>query len=116
MFDFTINVPTLIAAALPVVAFIVWLVRLEGRVTTASADAKEASSELHEANVKIEAVRALTLVHKEQFHAYQLEAAEKFMTQAAVSEIKRDLLNELNKIEQRLEAQIDRLVTERVAP
>jgi len=110
MFDLTFNVPSLIMAASAIVTLIVWLVRLEGRVGTANTEAGEARAAAVEAATKTEAAHALVLLHKEQFHAYQLEAAEKFMTQSAVGEIKRELLGELNRIEGRLEAQIDRLI------
>jgi hypothetical protein len=100
--DLSFNVPTLLTAGLSILAFVVWLVRLEGRV-------KAAHDELGTTDKKTEATYALVLLHKEQAHAYQLQAAKEFTTQAAVAEIKRDVLAEITRMEARLEAQIDRL-------
>jgi hypothetical protein len=35
MFDYTINIPTVLAALLPVLGFVVYLIRMEGRVIAA---------------------------------------------------------------------------------
>jgi hypothetical protein len=61
------------------------------------------------------ALQALVTLHKEQFHEYQLQVARDYVTQAGVSELKRDIITELGRVEQRVEAQIDRLMETRAA-
>lgn len=102
MIDMTITVPALITALLAFVGGIVWLIRMEGRVNAAN-------TKLEEFTKLTSAMEGLILLHKEQFHEYQLQAAKEFMTQAAFAEIKRELISEIGRMEGRLEAQIERL-------
>lgn len=81
--DTAINLPTVIALFVSIVSVVAWLLRMEGRVNSS--------------------------VKEQQFHEYQLAAAEKYMTQAAFGEIKRELVSEINRMEGRLEAQIERI-------
>jgi len=102
MIDATINLPTIVTLTMIGVGAIIWLIRMEGRINAAEHSADTISKELG-------ALEALVMLHKEQFHEYQLQAAKEFMTQAAFAEIKRELLSEIGRMEVRLEAQIDRL-------
>lgn len=100
--DPAINLPTVVSLVLAVVALTAWLIRMEGRLNSADKDAIEAKA----LNGALEALVAL---YQQQFHQYRLEAAEKYMTQAAFGEIKRELVSEINRMEGRLEAQIERI-------
>jgi hypothetical protein len=97
--DSAVNLPTIITILVAIVGVVTWLIRMEGRVNNADSKAEDAAKQ-------VGAMEALVLLHKEQFHAYQLEAAEKYMTQAAFGEIKREIVSEINRMESRLEAQI----------
>ncbi|WP_055045637.1 hypothetical protein [Devosia sp. A16] len=102
----TINLPTVITLGLAIIGLIVWLARLEGRVSRAAEDVKGR-------NTSFGALQALVTLHKEQFHDYQFQVARDYVTQAGVSELKRDIITELGRVEQRVEAQIDRLMEAR---
>jgi uncharacterized membrane protein (DUF4010 family) len=104
--DTTINLPTVVTLGLAIVGFIVWLARLEGRLTSTVEDVKGL-------NTSFGALQALVTLHKEQFHEYQLQVARDYVTQAGVIELKRDIITELGRVEGRVEAQIDRLVEAR---
>jgi uncharacterized membrane protein YpjA len=104
--DTTINLPTLVTLGLAIVALIAWLVRLEGRVT---ATAKDVADFEH----KLGAIQALIVLHKEQFHEYQLQVAREYTTHNVVAEIKRDIITEIGRMEQRMETQVNRLVDSR---
>lgn len=101
--DATVNVPTLVTLALAIIAAVVWLIRLEGRVDRAVLDVKETADTLA-------ALRALVTLHKEQFHEYQLQVARDYTTHNVVAEIKRDIITEIGRMEQRMETQITRLM------
>jgi hypothetical protein len=101
--DMTINVPTLVTLGLAIVAAIVWLIRLEGRVDKNAG----AIDELRKDRGALEALVNLT---REQFHEYKLQVAREYTTHVAVNEIKRDIITELGRLETRVEAQINRLV------
>jgi hypothetical protein len=49
-------------------------------------------------------------IQEKQFMEYRVEAAEKFVTHAVVSEVKRDVMDGIKQMESRLETQINRLV------
>lgn len=100
--DTTINLPTLVTIGLAVLAGLIWLIRLEGRVSSNRTDIDDISKTLG-------GVQALISLHKEQFHAYQLEAAQKFTTREIIAEIKADFSSQLGRVEQRIEVQINRL-------
>lgn len=104
--DTTINLPTVVTLGLAIIGFIIWLARLEGRVNATADDVKGL-------NTSFGALQALVTLHKEQFHEYQLQVARDYVTQAGVSELKRDIITELGRVEQRVEAQIDRLMEAR---
>jgi hypothetical protein len=72
MFDLTFNIPTLLTSALAIVAFIVWLVRLEARVAASDLAVEQANKEAEENSLKVDAAHALVLLHEKQFHAYPL--------------------------------------------
>lgn len=110
MFDLTFNIPTLLTAGLTIIAFVVWLVRLEARVAASHLAAEQAEEEARQNALKVDAAHALVLLHEKQFHAYQLSAAKEFVTQSTLSEIKRELLTEFGRIETRLESHIGRLL------
>ena len=100
--DPAVNLPTIVTITLAIIAFAAWLIRMEGRVT-------EAQKDVVDQQKMLSALEALVMLHKQQFHEYQLQAAKEFMTQAAFGEIKRELLSEINRMEGRLEAQIGRI-------
>jgi len=100
--DPSINLPTVVTLMLAIIGVGVWLIRMEGRVNASAKDVDELGKQ-------IGATEALVMLHHSQFHQYQLEAAEKYMTQAAFGEIKRELVSEINRMEGRLEAQIERI-------
>jgi hypothetical protein len=108
---FTLDTGTIMAIAAPLVAVVVWLIRLEALARNAATKASEAHVEVSDLSLKLGSVNAKVDLHKEQSHLDKLEASQKFITQNAVSELKRDLLNEITKMEGRLEAQINRLAT-----
>lgn len=101
--DTTINLPTLVTLGLAIVAAIVWLIRLEGRVDRNTQSTKDVETTL-------DALKALVTLHKEQFHEYQLQVARDYTTHNVVAEIKRDIITEIGRMEQRVETQISRLV------
>lgn len=102
-FDTTINLPTVVSLGLAVIGLIIWLVRLEGRTA-------ENAKDVHELSESFGALRALVLLHKEQFHEYQLQVAREYVSNSVIAEIKRDIITELGRMEARVETQIDRLV------
>jgi len=101
--DMTINVPTLVTLGLAIVAAIVWLIRLEGRVDRTATSAAELEATLS-------TLTALVTLHKEQFHEYQLQVAREYTTHNVVAEIKRDIITEIGRMEQRMETQVTRIV------
>jgi hypothetical protein len=108
--DTTVNLPTLVTLALAIIAAIVWLIRLEGRV---DANARAITSQGESAETfesKLGAIQALIALHKEQFHEYQLQVARDYTTHNVVAEIKRDIITEIGRMEHRVETQITRLV------
>jgi hypothetical protein len=108
---FDLDIGTILAIAAPLVGVVVWLIRLEAEARKAVAKAGEAHVEVADLTLKLGSVNAKVDLHKEQSHLDKLEASQKFITQNAVSELKRDLLNEITKMEGRLEAQINRLAS-----
>lgn len=102
-FDTTINLPTVVSLVLAVIGFVIWLVRLENRTSDNTKDAREMSESFG-------ALRALVLLHKEQFHEYQLQVAKDYVSNTVMAEIKRDIITELGRMEGRVETQIDRLI------
>ncbi len=101
--DLTVNIPTLVTLGIAIVGAIVWLIRLEGRVDKNTATAEEVSK-------AVSALEALVNLTREQFHEYKLQAAREYTTHAVVNEIKRDIITELGRMEQRVEIQINRIV------
>jgi hypothetical protein len=101
--DTTLNLPTLVTLGLAIIAAVVWLIRLEGRVDRNTADTNETSE-------TVDALKALVMLHKEQFHEYQLQVARDYTTHNVVAEIKRDIITEIGRMEHRVETQITRLV------
>jgi hypothetical protein len=108
---FTLDIGTMIAIGVAFAGVVLWLGRLEAEARKAIAKALEAHAEATDLALKVGAVNAKVDLHKEQSHLDKLEASQKFITQNAVSELKRDLLNEITKMEGRLEAQINRLAS-----
>lgn len=102
-FDFTINAPTMLSGITAIVVVIIWLVRLEGKADNST----KATDTLGKT---LGALEALVQLHHQQFLDYRLEAAEKYVTREAVTEIKRDLGDEMKDMERRLEQAIDRAV------
>jgi predicted lipid-binding transport protein (Tim44 family) len=100
--DTAINLPTVITLIMAIIGVVIWLIRMEGKANTAEKKADDAATQAG-------AIEALVMLHKEQFHEYQLQAAKEFMTQSAFGEIKREIVGEINRMEQRLEAQIERV-------
>lgn len=105
-FDTTINMPTLVTLAIAIVGFIVYLVRLEGKVGANRVSLDELIKERG-------ALEALVNLTREQLHDYQLQVAREYVTHVAVGEIKRDIITEIGRMEQRVENQINRLVETR---
>jgi hypothetical protein len=106
---FTLEIGTIIAILSPLVVVVVWLIRLEAMAKNAASKATEAHVEVVDLTLKLGAINAKVDLHKEQSHTDKLEAAQKFITYSAVSELKRDLLTEITKVEGRLAEQINRL-------
>jgi hypothetical protein len=100
--DSAVNMPTIVTIIIATIGAVAWLIRMEGRVNSSAKDVDDLSKQ-------IGAIDALVMLHHSQFHQYQLEAAEKYMTQAAFGEIKREIVSEINRMEGRLEAQIERV-------
>jgi hypothetical protein len=98
-FDFTINAPTILSGFMAIIVLVGWLVRLESKANGLDA-------------IKIQqgALEGLVLLHHQQYLDYRLEAAEKYVTQTAVNEIKRDLGDQMRLMEGRIEQSIDRAV------
>jgi hypothetical protein len=107
--DPSINLPTVVTLIIAIIGVVTWLIRMEGKVNSTDKTADSLGKEVNEARREIGAVEALVILHKEQLHDYQLQAAKEFMTQAAFGEIKRELVGEINRMEGRLEAQIERI-------
>ena len=103
MFDLTFNVPTLVSVGSAIIVVVVWLVRLEGKADTNRRDIEVLSKTLN-------ALEALVTLHQNQFQEYRLQAAKDYMTQASVAEIKRDLIDEMGKMERRVEQAINRAI------
>lgn len=102
-FDTTVNLPTLVTFVGAVLGFVIWLIRLEARVSSTGSD-------LHDLHAQVGAITALVSLNKEQFHEYQLQVAREYVSNAVIAEIKRDIITELGRMESRVETQIDRLV------
>ncbi len=102
-FDFTINIPSLIGGIGALVTFIWFMSGLSNRLANTIEDVDK----LAKAG---DALHTMVLLHKEQFHEYQLKATTEYVTHAALAEIRRDLIAEIGRMEGRLEAQVDRVV------
>ena len=100
-FDLTINLPSIITGMTAIVVVVIWLVRLEGKADANRSDIEVLSKTLN-------ALEALVSLHQSQFQEYRLQAAKDYMTQASVAEIKRDLIDEMGKMERRVEQAINR--------
>jgi len=103
-FDLIINLPTVVTLGLAIVGFIIWLVRLEGKADVSRRDIETLSQTLN-------ALEALVSLHQSQFQEYRLQAAKDYMTQSSVAEIKRDLIDEMGKMERRVEQAINRALS-----
>lgn len=103
LIDFTINLPTILSGGTALVVLVAWFVRLEGRTT----DNQKNTDTL---NKTLAALEELVSLHQQQFQEYRLESAEKYVTQAAMTEIKRDLIGEMKAMEGRVEATISRAI------
>lgn len=101
--DTTINLPTIVTLGLAIVAGIVWLVRLEGRVNRNSGIIDEMIKDRG-------ALEALINLTREQLHEYQLQVAKDYVTHSVVNELKRDIITEIGRVELRVETQITRLI------
>lgn len=117
--DMTVNVPTLFAIASAAIGFIVWLVKLESRVEATKQALQSAVDDIEDraTNEELKSLRETVGVMsgmlnllREQFHEYQLAVAQQYTTANTVAEIKREIIVEIGKMEQRVEAQINRLV------
>ena len=104
IFDTTINIPTFASGLFAVITLVVWLVRLEGKADTNRRDIDTLSKTLY-------ALEALVELRQTQFQEYRIQAAKDYMTQASVSEIKRDLIDEMGKMERRVEQTINRALS-----
>ena len=116
MLDFTINIPTLFMFGGAILSFVVWLVRMEGRVAAAEATAATASDDAKNVGLRLEATHGMAVIHKEEFYEYQVRAAKEFVTQSTVAETKRDMLEGITRMENRLETQVNRLVQSLTEP
>lgn len=108
--DTTLNLPTLVTLALALIAAIVWLIRLEGRVTSNARGIAEIVATRDERDRRFGAMEALVQLTREQAQQYRTEVAERYATHASLNEIKRDIITELRASEQRFETQINRLI------
>jgi hypothetical protein len=103
-FDTTVNIPTMATVTLALITLVVWLVRLGAKTDTNGRDIDTLSKTLY-------ALEALVELRQTQFQEYRIQAAKDYMTQASVSEIKRDLIDEMGKMERRVEQSINRALS-----
>lgn len=102
MIDWTINVPSLIGGITAIVTVVIFFARLQGRVENLERDHTVISG-------RISGTEATGVLLREQFHAYQLQVAREYVTVSSMVELKRDLIDEIGKMERRVEQQVDRL-------
>jgi hypothetical protein len=103
-FDTTINLPTMVTGLLALITLVIWLVKLGAKTETNGRDIDTLSKTLY-------ALEALVELRQTQFQEYRIQAAKDYMTQASVSEIKRDLIDEMGKMERRVEQTINRALS-----
>ena len=112
--DFTINIPTIMAVLLPGIGVVIWLARVGERVAANAADILELQnhkdSEHKDIRLSIAATNASVAILSERVNEIRLEAAQKYVTHEALSGIKREVIEEIQRMEKRLEAQIDRAI------
>lgn len=97
LIETTLNLPTLMTIIVTVVGVVTWLVRLEGRVGAGSKD-------LSDAEKRIDAVHALTLLSQNQLAEYKTHVAETYVTKQGMSEQTDRLMKAVNDVGQRVES------------
>jgi len=112
--DWTINIPTLLSVITPGVVVVIWLARVGERVATNAAHIEELQqhkdSEHKDIRLAIAATNANVAVLGERMNDIRLEAAQKYVTHEAMINIERKVIEEMQRLEKRLEAQVDRAI------
>lgn len=112
--DWTINIPTIMGVLVPGIVVVIWLARIGERVATNAADIAELQEhkdgEHKDIRLTITATNAQIVILGERLNEVRLEAARSYVTHEALSGIKREVIEEIQRLEKRLEVQIDRAI------
>lgn len=112
--DWTINIPTLVGVLVPGVGVVIWLARVGERVTTNATDIEELQahkdSEHKDIRLSLAATNAQLAITNERMNDIRLEAARTYVTHDSLGSMKREVIDEIQRMEKRLEAQLDRAI------
>lgn len=95
--DTALNLPTLFTIGTAVIGVVIWLVRLEGRVGSGSKD-------LSDAEKRIDATHALTVLTQNQLADYKTHVAEHYVTKQGMNEQTDRLMKAVNDVGSRVES------------
>lgn len=112
--DWTINIPTLMGVLVPGIGVVYWLARVGERVTNNAADIavlqQHKENEHKDIRLEIAAVKANLTILGERVNDIRLEASRTYVTHEAMINIERKVIEEMQRLEKRLEAQVDRAI------
>ncbi|HEY8357215.1 MAG TPA: hypothetical protein VIL30_07100 [Ramlibacter sp.] len=112
--DWTINIPTIMGVMAPGIGVVIWLARVGERVATNAAHIEELQqhkeNEHKDIRLAIAATNAQVAIQSERMNEIRLEAARTYVTHEALGNIKREVIDEIQRMEKRLEAQLDRAI------
>ncbi|MDF2797499.1 MAG: hypothetical protein K0R85_243 [Devosia sp.] len=112
--DWTINIPTLMGVIAPGIGVVIWLARVGERVATNAVHIEELQqhkeNEHRDIRLEIAAVKAQVSILGERLNDIRLEAARSYVTHEALINIERKVIEEIQRMEKRLEAQLDRAI------
>lgn len=112
--DWTINIPTLMGVIVPGIGLVIWLSRIGERVATNAVHIEELqdhkNSEHKDIRLSIAAANAQIAIVAERVNDIRLEASRTYVTHEAMINIERKVIEEMQRLEKRLEAQVDRAI------
>jgi hypothetical protein len=98
----------------PGIVVVIWLARVGERVATNAIHIEELQqhkdSEHRDIRLSIAATHAQLSILGERLNDVRLEAAQKYVTYESLINIERKVIDEVQRVEKRLEAQIERVI------
>jgi len=112
--DWTVNIPTLMGVIVPGIGLVIWLSRIGERVATNAVHIEELqehkNSEHKDIRLSIMATNTNVTILGDRLNEIRLEAARTYVTHEALLNIERKVIEEIQRMEKRLEAQLDRAI------